>query len=1121
MNEKNFVHLHNHTEYSLLDGASRISDLIEQTKSLGMPALAITDHGNMYGVIDFYKTAVKHGVKPIIGCEVYVAPRSRFERTAADGIKYFHLILLAENDEGYKNLVKLVSFAATEGFYYKPRVDKELLQKYHGGLIALSACIEGEIPKAILNNNFPRAVQLAEEYIEIFGRKNFFLELQNHGLKEEKIVCEGLIKIAQDLNLNLVATNDAHYVRREDSQAQDLLLCIQMNKTIDDKHRLKFPSDDFYLKSPEEMRALFAEVPQACDNTLKIAERCNVTFEFGKLHLPKFTLPKNFKSESEYLRKLCKDKFFERYILQNPKAEVRLDYELEIIKKMGYDGYFLIVWDFIKFAKEKGIAVGPGRGSAAGSIVAYILGITELDPLQFNLLFERFLNPERVTMPDIDVDFCYIRREEVIEYVKEKYGADHVSQIVTFGTMAAKAVVRDVVRALNIPYAEGSRIVSMIPNELKITLEKAMQTSKDLRQEYENNAEVRRVIDFSKKLEGLPRHASTHAAGIVISKFPLTDYVPVQLSNGAVITQYDKDKIEELGLLKMDFLGLRTLTIIDDTIKNVKKTRGKNIDISKIPLNDKATAEMLSAGNTGAVFQMESPGMTKLVKDLKPECFADLIPTVALFRPGPLGSGMVTDFIDGKHGKKNIEYMHPKLKPILQETFGVILYQEQVMQIVQALAGFTLGQADLLRRAMGKKKAEIILAQKENFLKGCQNNGVEISLAEKIFELLLNFADYGFNKSHSAAYALIAWQTAYLKAHYPIEFMAAMLSSVMDSDKISSYVDLTRKMGIKLLPPDINSSGVVFEVENNSIRFALSAIKNLGESAIAGVVKVRKEGGAFKSLTDFFSRISLKDFTRKSFENLIKCGAFDSIDSRRTALLASMETAYAEGQRMSKNNKQGGLFDDETISAAEIPLPKIAERPKVEILAWEKEAFGFYMSGNPLDEFAEKFSGLVKIEEIQRGDFQSGKLVRIGGLILNSKQITTKKGESMANVTLEDLTDKIGVTVFPNVFEQCREFILADAVTVVTGRIDYSGERVKIIANEISLAQDYTPDIYFDLQKNLYEKILSVLKNYGGKSSVYFKINGKWKPQNLKVAINKNLREELKKILGAENFRIY
>ena len=1121
MAETNFVHLHNHTEYSLLDGAARITDLLEQAKNFGMGALAITDHGNMYGVINFYKAAIKRGIKPIIGCEVYVAPTSRKIRAEVDGEKYFHLVLLAENNEGYRNLVKLVSLAATEGFYYKPRVDKEILRKYHRGLIALSACVAGEIPKAILKQNISRATEIVNEYVEIFGRNNFFLELQNHGLDEEKIVRENLMNISRVLNIPVVATNDAHYVRRADSEFQDILLCIQMNKTVDDKHRLRFPSDDYYLKSAGEMRSLFAEISEACDNTLKIAARCNVTFEFGKLHLPIYPLPKNFKSDIEYLRKLCHEKLCTRYLLFTDEILTRLDYEPDIINRMGYAGYFLIVWDFIDFAKKNNIAVGPGRGSAAGSIVAYILGITEIDPLEFNLLFERFLNPERVTMPDIDVDFCYIRREEVIEYVKNFYGEERVAQIVTFGTLAAKAVVRDVVRALNIPYAEGSRIVAMIPNELKITLDKALQTSRDLAREYENNAQVRRVIDFSKMLEGLPRHSSTHAAGIVISKLPLTNYVPVQISNDTLVTQYDKDIIEELGLLKMDFLGLRTLTIIDETISNLKKTRGLKIDITKIPLRDKLTAEMLSAGETGAVFQMESAGMTKLVRDLKPEGFADLIPTVALYRPGPLGSGMVEDFINGKHGVKKPEYLHPKLEPILRETFGVILYQEQVMQIVQALAGFTLGQADLLRRAMGKKKAEILLAQKANFLSGCAANGVDKDLAAKIFELLLHFADYGFNKSHSAAYALIAWQTAYLKAHFPVEFMAAMLSSVMDSDKMNNYIDVAKNMGLKILPPDINLSGVHFQVEDGSIRFALSAIKNIGEATISGLVKVRESGGEFKSLLDFCKRIDLRDFNRRALENLIKCGAFDSIDSRRTALLASLESAFWEGTIAQENRARGqvNIFDGKDFCVSSYSVPDIPEKPRLEILSDEKDALGFYMSGNPLDEFADKVSGLFKIGEIKRDKNFSGKNIKIGGLIIDLRQITTKKGEMMAYVTLEDLSGKLSVKIFPNVFDSCMNFIMIDEIVIVEGRL----EGAHFVAKNIIAAKDYVPEIYLTLSNvNLENPLRDILKKFSGASSVYFKKSGRWQRQpDLKVTINPALRAELQSLLGENNIRIY
>ncbi len=1121
MIDSSFVHLHNHTEYSLLDGAARITDLLEQAKNFGMGALAITDHGNMYGVINFYKAALKIGIKPIIGCEVYVAPTSRKIRAEVDGEKYFHLILLAENNEGYRNLVKLVSLAATEGFYYKPRVDKEILKKYHRGLIALSACVAGEIPKAILKQNISRATELVNEYVEIFGRNNFFLELQNHGLEEEKIVREELIKISRVLNIPLVATNDAHYVRRADSEFQDILLCIQMNKTVDDKHRLRFPSDDYYLKSAGEMRLLFAEIPEACDNTLKIAARCDVTFEFGKLHLPIYPLPKNFKSDIEYLRKLCREKLCTRYLLFTDEIMTRLDYELDIINRMGYAGYFLIVWDFIDFAKRNGIAVGPGRGSAAGSIVAYILGITEIDPLEFNLLFERFLNPERVTMPDIDIDFCYIRRDEVIEYVKNFYGEERVAQIVTFGTMAAKAVVRDVVRALNIPYAEGSRIVAMIPNELKITLEKALQTSRDLAREYENNAQVRRVIDFAKMLEGLPRHSSTHAAGIVISKLPLTNYVPVQISNDTLVTQYDKDTIEELGLLKMDFLGLRTLTIIDEAIANVQQTRGIKIDITKIPLRDKLTAEMLSAGKTGAVFQMESAGMTKLVRDLKPEGFADLIPTVALYRPGPLGSGMVEDFINGKHGVKKPEYLHPKLEPILKETFGVILYQEQVMQIVQALAGFTLGQADLLRRAMGKKKAEILLAQKTNFLAGCAVNNVDKDLAAKIFELLLHFADYGFNKSHSAAYGLIAWQTAYLKAHYPVEFMAAMLSSVMDSDKVNNYIDVAKNMGLKILPPDINLSGVHFQVERGAIRFALSAIKNIGETTISGLVKVRESGGEFKSLLDFCKRIDLRNFNKRAIENLIKCGAFDCIDSRRTALLASLDAAFLEGSIVQENKASGqvSLFDDEKFSISNYSVPEILEKSRLEILNDEKEALGFYMSGNPLDEFADKVSGLFKIGEIKRGENFSGKNIKIGGMIIDLRQITTKKGEMMAYITLEDLSGKLSVKIFPNVFDSCVNFIMVDEIVVIEGRLEGS----HFVAKNIIAAKDYVPEIYLTLPNvEIENQLREILKKYSGENVVYLKKSGKWQRQSdLKVEINADLRAEIQNLLGEKNIRIY
>lgn len=1129
MNEKNFVHLHTHTEFSLLDGAARISELLDRAKNFGMNSIAITDHGTMYGVIDFYKKAIQRGIKPIIGCEVYLAPTSRFFRDSVNGIKYFHLILLAENKLGYKNLVKLVSHAATEGFYYKPRIDKEILRKYHDGLIALSACTAGEIPNAILQDNFSRAVEISEEYLEIFGEKNFFLEIQNHGLSDEKIVRDALKKISQKLNIPLVATNDIHYVNRDDSEVHDILLCIQTNKTFNDKKRLRFSSDDYFLKSAKEMREIFSDFPDACDNTLKIAERCNVSFDFGKIQMPVYKLPAPYTEEKIFLRDLCYKKISERYEKITDEIKIRLDYELKIINRMGFDGYFLIVWDFINFARKNKIAVGPGRGSAAGSIVAYLLEITSLDPLKFNLLFERFLNPERVTMPDIDIDFCYIRREEVIEYVKKIYGEDHVAQIVTFGTLAAKAAIRDVVRTLEIPYSEGSRIIEMMPNELKFTLDQALESSKNLLNEYKNNSTVKKIIDLAKKLEGLPRHASVHAAGVVISKNPLTDYVPVQILNDTLITQYDKDKIEEIGLLKMDFLGLRTLTIIQEAVSNIKKTCGIDLNMEKIPLEDEKTAKILSAGETGAVFQMESAGMMNMIRDLQPKNFFDLIPTVALYRPGPLGSGMVADFIDGKHGIKTPTYLLPQLEPILKETFGVILYQEQVMQIVQTLAGFTLGQADILRRAMGKKKAAILLAQKENFLKGCAKNNISEKLAEKIFNLLKNFADYGFNKSHSAAYGFLAWQTAYLKANYPKEFMAAMMSSVMDNDKVAVYIEMTQAMGIKVLGPDINLSGVHFTIDGDSIRFALSAIKNLGESVIKKVVEVRERGGNFTSLENFCSRIELKDFTRRALENLIKCGAFDSIDKRRTALLESLESALAAGRSKQLDDARGqiGLFGDEEIHDSGYKIPDIPERPKKEILAWEKNILGFYISGHPLDEFSEKIFNLTKLKDISEGKILSGKRVKVGGIITESRRLTTKKGDMMAFATLEDFSGSLKITIFPAVFNRYMNLIVPDEIVIIGGKVELGDEK-QILADKIISAQNYLPDFYLTVPDELenfstYDELKKIFSKNRGDCEVYLKKRGKWQKlgNDKKIPYDKKIYEQLKNLLGEENVKIY
>ncbi len=1125
-----FVHLHVHTEYSLLDGASRIPELIRRTKELGMDAIAITDHGAMYGVIDFYKEAKKQGVKPIIGCEVYLAPGDRKERAEVNGIRYYHLILLAENQQGYRNLVKLVSLANIEGMYYRPRIDKEILRRYHEGLICLSACIAGEIPQAFLQDNPERADELVREYLDIFGRDNFFLEIQNHQLAEERKANIGLIQLAKKYHVGLVVTNDSHYINREDSEFHDILLCLQTGRTVDEEDRMRFNNDDYYLKSPEEMRGLFPELEEACANTVRIAERCQVDFEFGHLQLPYYPIPEEYRDDMDYLRALCEEQLPNRYEEITDTIRKRLDYELDIIRTMGYGSYFLIVWDFIRYAKEQGIAVGPGRGSAAGSIVAYLLGITELDPLKYDLLFERFLNPERVTMPDIDIDFCYIRREEVIDYVKRRYGEDHVAQIATFGTMAAKGAIRDVGRVLNMPYGDVGRLAKLVPNALKMTLDKALKESQEFRAAYQESMEVRRLVDLARKVEGLPRHSSTHAAGVVIAKHPLTDYVPVQLSDEkTLVTQYDKDHVEELGLLKMDFLGLRTLTVITDAVENIRQNRQEEIDISRIPLEDEKTAAMLCAGATGAVFQMESDGMTNLVKDLQPRGFVDLIPTVALYRPGPLGSGMVDDFIAGRHGRKEVTYLHPLLEPILKETFGVVLYQEQVMQIVQVLAGFTLGQADLLRRAMGKKKAEILMAQKENFLQGCEENGIEAGLANTIFDLLTHFADYGFNKSHSAAYAYVAWQTAWLKAHYPQEFMAAMLTSVMDSDKVPVYIDQCRRMGISILPPDINASFAKFSVDGEAIRFGLAAVRNVGEAVIQVIVEERNRGGDFSSLEDFCRRVSARSMNRRSLESLIKCGAFDSTGARRSQLLAVLDQAMAEGSRAQKEAASGqlGLFGEEEISAVtELRLPDLPEASSREILAWEKEMTGFYITGHPLDACRDKLEGLTSIAGLKSEDVPDRKLVRVGGIILAAKRINTKKGDTMCFVTLEDFSERLEVIVFPKLFYQSVNLLVPDTAIVLQGRVDQTDEEPKLLAETIWSVEDYKPEYYLTVVQEMekqetYDELRKLFEKYHGDHEVFLQSRGKWKKtaSSFWLQDSGEVRQELERILGTGNVR--
>ncbi|EFW30538.1 DNA polymerase III subunit alpha [Selenomonas artemidis] len=1127
-----FVHLHVHTEYSLLDGASRIKELVQRTKELGMDSVAITDHGVMYGAIAFYKEAMAQGIHPIIGCEVYVAPQSRHERAEVDGVRYYHLILLAENEIGYRNLVRLVSLANIEGYYYKPRVDKDLLRQYHEGIIALSACVAGEIPRSILRGDPERTDEILAEYVDIFGRDNFFLELQDHGLPEEKTVNHALRDLSKKHDIGLVATNDIHYVRAEDSEFHDILLCVQTGRTINDPNRMRFSGPDYYLKSEAEMTALFHDYPGAVENTAKIAARCRVDFTFGELQLPFYPIPEKFADDDAYLRTLCEERLPERYSEITNEIRSRLDYELGVIHGMGYASYFLIVWDFINYARGHGVAVGPGRGSAAGSIVAYLLGITNIDPLRYALLFERFLNPERVSMPDIDIDFDDINRGRVISYVKERYGEDHVAQIATFGTMGAKGAIRDVGRVLEMSFSEVSNITKLVPSELNITIDRALKESADFRRLYDEDESVRRVIDLARKIEGLPRNTSIHAAGVVIAKEPLTNHVPVWISEGTLVTEFDKDDVEALGLLKMDFLGLRTLSIIEDALKNIRTSHGIDIDIDNIPLEDDLTAQMLCDGDTGAVFQMESAGMTNLVKDLQPKGFVDLIPTVALYRPGPLGSGMVTDFIDGLHGKKEVVYMHPLLAPILKETFGVVLYQEQVMQIVQVLAGFTLGQADLLRRAMGKKKHELLMAQKESFLAGCANNGIDAPLANHIFDLLTHFADYGFNKSHSASYGLLAWQTAYLKAHYPVEFMAGVLTSIMDkTDKIPVYIRLCHQMKIRILPPDINSSAATFSIESGAIRFGLAAVRNVGENAIAVLEHVREEGGPFRSLVDFCTRVDLRILNKRAIESLIKCGAFDSLGIDRNHLLASLNAAVTDAARRQRDLLSGqiGLFGDEAMAEIQqigdfddVPLCTPRER-----LTWEKEATGFYITGHPLEDNQETLSHLQPIGQIAAAVRRDRQLMRVGGILTSTKRFTTKKGDTMLFADLEDFTGTLEVTVFPRVFYAHVSDLEPDQVVVIQGRIDTAGDAPKLLADEIWRIDDYRTSYYLTPPQDadraaLWEKMKDVFAAHTGDHPVYVQSDGRWRRLDETYWIDgtPEVRAELSTLLGETSVRI-
>ena len=1061
-----FVHLHAHTEYSLFDGLSRIRDLVAHVKAMDQPAVAITDHGVMYGAVYLYKEALAQGIHPIIGCEMYVTGRELDDRSGGKE-QLRHLILLAENATGYRHLAQLDSIAHTVGFHRKPRINRALLEQYSEGLIALSACVNGELPQYLLDRNEAAARETIEWYIRTFGKENYFIELQDHGLPEERAVRAPLIALAREYGVGLVATNDFHYIRREDAPAHEVRLCISTGQTLDNPDRFKFANDEFYCKSGDEMEALFADVPEALDNTLRIAERCQVEFVFGEHHLPAYHVPEGMTART-YLRKLCEERLPVRYPVVTDKVRERLEYELEIIENMGFSDYFLIVMDFIRFAREQEIAVGPGRGSAAGSIVAYLLGITGLDPLRYGLLFERFLNPERVSMPDIDTDLCYKGRGRVIEYLAKTYGTDHVAQIITFGTMAARAVVRDVGRVMNMPYNDVDRIAKMIPGGPGVTLADTLKNVPEFAAAADADPQIRRLVDYALALEGLSRHAGTHAAGLVISKDPVADYVPLQKSaDGFLQTQYEKDTVEELGLLKMDLLGLRNLTVIQDTVAMIRDGRGEIVDPDALPTTDEATCAMLCAGDTVGVFQSESSGFTALLKQLKPQRFEDLIPMVALYRPGPLGSGMAEDFIRRRHGETEVTYPHPMLEPVLKETFGVILYQEQVMQIASVMGGFSLGEADLLRRAMGKKKEDVLLAQRDLFLNGAAKQGVPAEIAERVFDLMVYFAGYGFNKSHSVCYGYIAWQTAYLKAHYRPEFMAAMMSSYKENgDKLTHYIGDCRLHGIEVVAPSVNNGEVDFTVRDGKIVFGLSAVRNVGEGLAAELVAAREqrrreqiEAGetpvGFTSLVDLVAHVAIN---KRALESLIKAGALDGWTDtdgtpiHRAQLLAVIPEAIKVGtwEREEKNSMQQGLFDALPTTAPALTYPDVAEWTLTETLAGEKEMLGFFVSGHPLDEYRDIIRQLTPLYELREGaETYDRKRVYVGGIVNAVRRLMTKNNEQMGFVNVEDFGANVELVVFPKIWNDVHMMMAKDAMIVVEGRVQADERETKIIAEKV------------------------------------------------------------------------
>ncbi|ABR36959.1 DNA polymerase III subunit alpha [Clostridium beijerinckii] len=1188
MEEKQFCHLHLHTEYSLLDGSGKIGKLMKKAKELGMKSIAITDHGVLYGLVDFYKAAKENDIKPILGCEVYVVPKSRHIKQPDKENSTYHLVLLVKNQIGYENLMKIVSVASIEGFYYKPRIDYEYLRKHSEGLIALSACLGGEVQSYHLKGNYEKAKETALTYKEIFNG-DFYIELQNHGMEEQKRVNEENIKLSNETGIPLVATNDVHYISKEDSRSHDVLMCIQTAKTIDDPHRRRYPSDQFYLKSADEMWDMFSYVPEALENTIKIANECSYEYKFHESKLPKFPLEEG-QDPYDYLRDTCYKGLIDRYSvfenLRNQNLDYskieevvanyeeakeyvdRLEYELQVIKQMGYIDYFLIVWDFVRFSYESGIPTGPGRGSAAGSIVAYTLGITKIDPIKYSLIFERFLNPERVSMPDIDSDFCYERRQEVIDYVVEKYGASNVSQIITFGTMAARLCIRDVGRAMNYSYAEVDRIAKMIPTMLGITIEKALDLNPELKLAYDTDERVKALIDVSKDLEGLPRHSSTHAAGVVIASKPLVEYVPLQKNDEMIVTQFGMNTLEELGLLKMDFLGLRTLTVMNDAVKMIKENRGVDVDLDKIDFEDEEVYNMIGEGNTAGVFQLESPGMTSFMKELKPDSFEDIIAGISLYRPGPMAE--IPRYIEGKKNSEKVTYLTKELEPILGVTYGCLVYQEQVMQAVRDLAGYSMGRSDMVRRAMSKKKHKVMEEERKNFIHGivendevivpgCVRNGISEEIANKIFDSMMDFASYAFNKSHAAAYAVVGYQTAYLMKYYPVEMIAAMLNSIMGiSEKVAYYIGIAEELGIQVLPPNINESFSKFTVKENKIRFGLAAIKNVGTNVVASIVKAREEKGKFESLVDFINKMDPSSINKRAVECLIKAGALDDFDVFRSKMLAVHEKLIDNISSDKRRNIDGqiSLFASEELKNPEVNYPNIKEFTKRNLLAMEKEMTGLYITGHPLDDYAQSLkmqttneiskiflvqetlddsleSDMGEINMFNRQDaLQDNDRVILGGILASVNQKVTRNNSIMAFLKLEDLTGTIEVIVFPKTLEKVKELCVTDSLVIVKGRLSLKeDEPPKLICESIEpLEKVNTSKVYLRVDDKVAATVLSkklkelLIKEYIGDTPIYiFESKGKQKfrvPRDRWISLDSDVMNLLRQTLGDENVKV-